>query len=169
MGTRGPHAKPGSSESERGRNSLSRRLPRDPTAKLPTCPPDLSEAGRKFWKSHVRQLHSKGYLTSGDVPAFARLCSTWSQLQELDVILLREGLTVTASTGVMRAHPGAALRTSCEKTFLALAVQFGLTPNARQRVPPAEEPKKPRMRRDRTPVAEMDDNELEEYLFGENE
>lgn len=149
MGSRGPNPRPGSSESERGRNTSSRRTGRNPSETLPKCPGDLSDVAKKFWKTHAKSLHDKGYLSPGDVPAFVRLCSTWSQLGKIDGILDREGLTVTAGSGGMRAHPAAALRTSTEKTFLALACQFGMSPNSRQRVPKAEESKPARMRRDR--------------------
>lgn len=169
MGSRGRIPDKHSTETARGRNSLARRLPLDITATMPKCPPDLPEAAKKFWKAHARSLFERGYRTPSDVPAFSRLCSTWHQLLELDQILQSDGLTATSSTGVVRANPAAAMRTSCEKTFLSLAIQFGMSPNSRQRVPPAETPKPTtRMRRDRNagtiPVEQMSDDEKADYL-----
>ncbi|APZ90533.1 phage terminase small subunit P27 family [Fuerstiella marisgermanici] len=150
MGSRGPLPKPGSSESERGRNTANRRTKIDPEATLPKCPGDLpDDAAKRFWKQHAKSLFEKGWLTPQDVPAFVRLCHTWSQLCELDQKLKDEGLTTVSSTGVCRAHPAASLRVSTEKQFLALSVQFGMSPTSRQRVPPAENVEPVRMRRQR--------------------
>ena len=150
MGSRGPMPDKNSSESARGRNTNARRLHRDGTATPPKCPGDLPESAKKFWRTHSKSLHAKGYLEPEDIPAFHRMSCAWSQLLELDRIIQRDGLTSTSSTGVCRANPAAAMQTSCEKTFLSLAIQFGMSPSSRQRVPVAEDEKPVRMRRDRT-------------------
>jgi P27 family predicted phage terminase small subunit len=149
MGSRGPLPQKMSSETERGRNTTSRRMKVDPAATLPKCPADLPDAAERFWNSHAKNLFEKGWLTPQDVPAFVRLCHTWAQLSELDLKLASEGLTTISSTGVCRAHPAASLRVSTEKQFLALAIQFGMSPTSRQRVPPAEDAEPQRMRRTR--------------------
>ncbi len=154
MGSRGPHPDPRSTKSDRGANTLSRRLKKDPNG-LPRMPTGLPSAAQAFWKSHAAKLFETGRLTRSDAGAFERLSRTWAQLVQLDELLEAEGMVATTAAGGAKAHPACQLRTNCEKTFLSLAQQFGLTPLSRQRTPEVEKEKPTRMRRDRQAEADL--------------
>lgn len=149
MGTRGPIPEPTSDKSQRGYNSAGRRLPNDPNAKPPGMPRGLPAAAQAFWRSNASALIASGRLTRSDAAAFERLCRTWAQLCSLDELLEAEGSITSTAAGGAKAHPACQLRTNAEKVFLSLAVQFGLTPQSRQRTPEVEQATPQRMRRNR--------------------
>ncbi len=156
MGISGPLPDPRSDKSKRGYNSSGRRLQRDTSGKRPVMPRGLPAAAQAFWKSNSPALLESGRLTTGDASAFERLCRTWAQLCNLDELLQTEGCISTTAAGGAKAHPACQLRTNAEKVFLSLAVQFGLTPQSRQRTPEVEQAAPQRMRRDRQAEASIE-------------
>ena len=108
--------------------------------RTPAPPKHLAKAARDFWRKYAPEVAKDGRLTTVDLGPFERLAVAWGTLVDLDAILTRDGLVIVSPTGATKQHPAAAVRAAAEKTFLALASAFGLTPAARLRTPAIPEP-----------------------------
>ncbi len=113
---------------------------RGAVGKIPSPPKHLTKAARDFWRKYASEIANEGRLTTADLGPFERLSVAWGTLVDLDAILTRDGLVIVSPTGATKQHPAAAVRAAAEKTFLALAGAFGLTPAARLRTPAIPEP-----------------------------
>jgi len=135
MGTRGPRPQPGSSESIRGRNTLSRR-PRPPAEALVVEPEHVAARALAsvFWHDHAGALIASGRLRPELVESFAILCHLFADCRQLATQLAEEGW-ITATDKGQAASPVARLLRDARRDYLTYAKEFGMTAAADSRLP----------------------------------
>lgn len=102
-------------------------------------PAHLTERGNAAWKRMAKIIFDMGVLSVADTHALERLCETYAAIAELTEALQARGAYCyevnTAKDGRMiRPYPEVGLLADADRRFLALLIQFGLTPAARTKV-----------------------------------
>lgn len=117
---------------EAGAWALSPRLPRPPE--------DLSEQARREWYRIGGRLRRLGLMTELDTVALEVLVRAYARLRELHAHLARHGMFIADQDGALRPSPLLAAARDAERDVLRAAVEFGLSPSARERVRPPARP-----------------------------
>ena len=102
-----------------GRKAVPTKPKTGALTRLPPCPDDMPEAGKKEWKRAGRHLIERGILAETDLPAFTTYC------------------LVTANIAAyMRGAGDKSMGTLPQLATLQrqLANEFGLTPSSRSRI-----------------------------------
>lgn len=144
MGRRGPAPKSADEQALAGNPGKRRAAPDGPALPVgvPRCPASLRPAAKAEWRRVVKILAPLNILSPADQRVLACYCSAVAQLDEIEELLAREGLTTTTEKGATKAHPAVAMQRSAWAAVLRFAAVIGLDPAARMRVkapPPAEE------------------------------
>ena len=120
------------------------RLDRDLGIKIPTLDkmpaPDpklnLSNWSTDFWYSYGNQLISFGLLGFLDLVLFGRLCYLYDQRAEFLKDIKKNGyVQVSEKSGFEMARPIVGMLRTCEMEMLKIEDRFGLSPNARAKIP----------------------------------
>lgn len=139
MGRHGPLPKPGSTESQRGRNTLHRKGPqRAEVAVLPPATVACDPAALAFWKAHVPTLVAAKRLRPEHAATFAVVCHVASECEALAARVAAEGPVVSTGRSV-KANPACRLLRDARRDLFQFASAFGLTTMADARLP-AEPP-----------------------------
>lgn len=136
----GPPAKPTAIKivtGNPGKHSIRDDEPQ-PKALLPPAPDHLSPEGKSAWTRIGKMLLRIGVMTESDAPAFERLCELYSSIVEAEMDIRKNGRyqTVLMQTGepLERARPVTKELADMDRRFLALLVQYGMTPAARTKI-----------------------------------
>lgn len=135
MGLHGPLPKPGSTESQRGRNTLRRKGP--PRADVAVPPPAgvaRDPAALAFWEAHVPALVAAKRLRPEHAATFAVVCHVASECESLAARVAAEGPVVSTGRSV-KANPACRLLRDARRDLFQFAAQFGLTTMADARLP----------------------------------
>jgi len=99
-----------------------------------SAPSTLDELGVKYYWFIVEQLKPVNILSNLDIPVITQTADALSQLDQLDIIIHRDGLTVlkTDKWGEnIIEHPAIATKMKYFNLFKVLATQLGLSPSSR--------------------------------------
>jgi P27 family predicted phage terminase small subunit len=133
MGNRGPLPDPSSSESKRGRNTLSRKRSEaefvSPPAHVSSRPLALA-----FWDTHAPTLATEGRLRQVHAEVFGQLCHLHADIRGLSEQIDHEGW-ITATEKGQSVSPVARLLRDSRRDFVTLASKFGLTAADEARLP----------------------------------
>lgn len=99
----------------------------------PAKPEGMSDAASAHWDEIVPELTRLDLLSPVHVGALLMLCESFARWQSARDIRASEGVLGENSQGRVR-HPAAAEESSALKDYHRLALEFGLTPSAEQRV-----------------------------------
>jgi P27 family predicted phage terminase small subunit len=99
----------------------------------PAKPDGLSAAASEHWDEIVPELTRLDLLSPVHVGALVMLCEAFARWTTARDIRAVEGVLGENSQGRVR-HPAAAEESSALKDYHRLALEFGLTPSAEQRV-----------------------------------
>lgn len=99
----------------------------------PDKPTDLSTVAAAHWDEIVPELTRLDLLSPVHVGALTMLCEAFARWHAAREIRAAEGVLGHNSQGRVR-HPAAAEESSALKDYHRLALEFGLTPSAEQRV-----------------------------------
>lgn len=99
----------------------------------PEKPEGLSPAASAHWDEIVPELTRLDLLSPVHIGALVMLCESFARWTAARDIRKAEGVLGTNSQGRVR-HPAAAEESSALKDYHRLALEFGLTPSAEQRV-----------------------------------
>lgn len=99
----------------------------------PTKPADLSPVAAEHWDEIVPELTRLDLLSPVHVGPLVMLCESFARWHAAREIRAAEGVLGENSQGRVR-HPAAAEESSALKDYHRLALEFGLTPSAEQRI-----------------------------------
>ena len=103
-----------------------------PLLKLPTCPKDLSPDAKKIWRRMGKKLLKLGLITEIDEASFGMWCSTYAELQTLNIQYNKEGLMITyPTTGRKVVNPLLAVIRNTRTQLDRLGAKFGMNPSDR--------------------------------------
>lgn len=108
--------------------------------KAPSPPASLSDAAQVEWRALAGILVSGGMLTKGDLRALQLLAETLASVASFAAIVEREGTTVAAGAGGVKAHPALGALATTRAQAVSLLAHFGLTPKSREGVAAAPTP-----------------------------
>lgn len=134
-----------------GKRAINHAEPK-PEAKIPTCPPHLSDEAKKEWRWISKELHALGLLTTIDRSALAAYCQVWARWIKAELQVAEVGEIVKAPhTGFPIQNPYLPVANAALKQMKAYLIEFGMTPSSRSK-----------LAIDTSPAAPSD----EEFLFG---
>jgi P27 family predicted phage terminase small subunit len=105
--------------------------------RTPKPPRHLTAATRQWWQSVTRDYD----LEPHHYKLLQALCEAWDRLQQARETLARDGLTVVAGEGGIKAHPCVAIERDSRIGFARLLRELGLDTE-----PPADTPRAPPLR-----------------------
>jgi len=82
-----------------------------------------------------KRLHAAGLLTEIDVAAFTVYCVAWGQYVEAQEKLKSHGAVIIGPSNFPVLSPYVALANKAAEQLMRAAVEFGMTPSSRSRVP----------------------------------
>jgi len=114
-------------------------LPGEPLRRLPKAPARLGKAAQRYWRELGRPLVRLGVLRDTDLVLFEMLCDWLGRAEEIRAELnaLPPSERYLLKTRGGRIHPLLKALQHVEAEAGKLAVEFGLTPGSRQRLPAA--------------------------------
>ncbi len=104
------------------------------SATPPRVPRGMPKEGATLWRRLAPLLWERGVLTEADLPAFEMMCIHWAIAVRARARILREGSVTVDERGLPRKHPLLQVWRDNSKAWREYAVQFGLTPVARERL-----------------------------------
>lgn len=110
-----------------------RRDPSEPLTRVPTTPPEMSEAEVLAWRSLARVCIDRATLTRGDLAALEAASRALAAVTRLHVELRGAPLTVEGSAGQDRANPLLVEARGWHAVLRGWLCELGLTPAARSR------------------------------------
>ena len=135
MGSRGPLPNPNSSESARGRNTMT--APRRAAAEPVRMPHGLAKnkPAAALWKRLAAGLAEDGRLTPDQAEPFAMMCKLYADVERLELRISKDGDTIVNTKGDIVKHPAHTMLRAARTEYVALARDFGLTAAAVARLP----------------------------------
>jgi phage terminase small subunit len=135
MGSRGPVARPDSSESRRGRNTRFRKgAAPEPAAVKPPVFVKSNPAALAFWREHAPALIASRRLRPEHAVTFGTLAEMAAECRALAERVAAEGVVVETPRGT-RANPACRLLRDARRDLFAAARDFGLTALSDARLP----------------------------------
>jgi P27 family predicted phage terminase small subunit len=137
MGLRGP--KPRNAALKRAAGIAPSHTGGDPAPPLPgplVCPRDLDAVARKEFHRIVGMLKQSKTLSRTDAPAIVLYARTYSQWMKAEAEIKDRGILIESAGGVPKPNPAIVVSNRCKHLMIKLLVQFGFTPNARERAAP---------------------------------
>ena len=108
------------------------KLADDPVSNLGIKPSSwLPERAKELFNDLAPQLIKLGTLDFLSLRLFEALCVTWSQIRDIDKIIEKEGTVIEDAKGRRKPHLLLSEQKRCEKLFMDLCKDFGMTPAAR--------------------------------------
>lgn len=135
MGRRGPIPKPGSFDTQVGRNTYHRKSPAPPA--VPVEPPAVVQADAvalAFWNRHADTLIASHRLRPEQADAFGVLACLYSDIVVLMATVQASGAVIDTQKGPM-PHPAAKMLRDARRDFVALSRDFGMTAASEARIP----------------------------------
>lgn len=135
MGSRGPIARPDSSESRRGRNTRYRKAPAPkPVGVAPPAFVAANPVALAFWNEHAPTLTEAKRLRPEHAATFGVVCEMFAECRSLAERVKAEGAVVSTGRGT-RANPACKLLRDARRDLFAAARDFGLTALSDARLP----------------------------------
>lgn len=106
-----------------------------PAAGLPPCPKELSDEARKEWRRVARLLAESELLSQLDLGALTSYAVAWARWRKAEHELTSEDLVSISGNGTAFPNPLLKIAKDANAQMLKWAVQLGLTPASRQRLP----------------------------------
>lgn len=103
--------------------------------RVPPPPQELNAAAREHWKRLAPILLKRGLLRDTDLDSLATLCRLEAEDAALAKIATNPKKRYYKHNGVWRRHPAVADRQKITKDLRDMRDRFGLSPQARARVP----------------------------------
>jgi P27 family predicted phage terminase small subunit len=116
------------------RKSRSRRPPEHQPGIQKNPPTWLPKWAKVFWRKYAFKLKELGLLTEADQPAFETLALLYSQIRDAQEEIAARGLIVEGARGGEVKNPAFTILNQARKDFRLFAIEFGLTPAARERL-----------------------------------
>ena len=117
-----------------------------PLLKLPRSPDRLSKAGKAAWRRVGAAAIEIGSLRHSDLSQLELLASALALAEECELRLRVEGLTVTSSTGVIKANPVVSTMQIARGQAHRIMQHLGLSPTGRIRLGAKRPPELPPMK-----------------------
>jgi P27 family predicted phage terminase small subunit len=124
-------------EGDGGENETS--PPKQRKAQAPSPPSFLNPVARREWRRLARELADQGLLTKIDRAQFALYCQTYGRLIEAEDKMKLTGLVVKTKNGFPIQSPYLPIIHKSVEIMNKLAIEFGMTPASRSRVPGSKE------------------------------
>lgn len=106
-----------------------------PAPGIPKCPAYLSPMAKKWWKCVVPALGKIGILSLVDSTALEIIATAYSNMHDaIEKINLTDNVIET-SFGNLQVNPYHSIYKQNAEIYLKFCSEFGLTPNARQKIP----------------------------------
>lgn len=121
-----------------------------PLRALPAPAASMKATARAAWEEFGTAAMKVGTITAQDLGLLSLLARTWADIDDLEQLLLKDGLLLTTRTGATKCHPAAQALDRARILAYRLLDAFGLTPPGRQRLdvrPPAQSAAEQRERR----------------------
>jgi P27 family predicted phage terminase small subunit len=142
MGARGPKRQPAALKLIRG-NPGKRAIPEElnapPVASLEP-PADLDPTAQRFWREWCAKLSALGILAELDSRALTLLVVQESIYEQARAVIERDGVVVAGRFDNLVPSPWLATMNAAHDRIRFMLAEFGLTPAARTRIPPAKKP-----------------------------
>jgi P27 family predicted phage terminase small subunit len=91
----------------------------------------LGDPGREAWKEIVPPLIKAKIVTAIDREGLALLSEVHGRWRGACDLIANEGLLHDTELGSRKAHPAVRVAGACERSLLAILMQFGMTPKSR--------------------------------------
>jgi P27 family predicted phage terminase small subunit len=99
----------------------------------PRMPGDLSPDARKEWRRVTGLLRQRGVLDALDETALGDYITCWTRLRECEADIAARGVLVQGERGMVK-NPACQLARQYRDSLVTWCREFGLTPQARERV-----------------------------------
>jgi len=124
-----------------GKRPLNAREPQ-PAARLPECPPELTDDGKDEWGRISVELYNCGLLAGVDRAALGAYCQAYGRWVQAERALakmaandpLTGGLLIKTTNGNAIQNPLVGIANKAMADMVRYAVEFGMTPSARSRI-----------------------------------
>jgi len=109
----------------------------DPLDKMPAPGPKLklTKEATDLWYTYGNQLISEGLLTFLDLITIGRYCQLWDRREKMVCDIEENGYFQKTQSGYEQVRPCVGVLNTCETEMLKLEDRFGLSPNARAKIP----------------------------------
>jgi P27 family predicted phage terminase small subunit len=98
-------------------------------------PPNwLDVEGKRQWRRLLPLLLAENLYKPGDSDMLAAMCQSLAEIITLTARLDQEGVIQTTRGGYMVPHPAHGMRNKAIEKYRKLALSFGITPAARQKL-----------------------------------
>jgi P27 family predicted phage terminase small subunit len=121
-----------------GKRPLNDHEPRPRVVQL-SCPPELSDAGKREWRRLVKELAALKLLTNLDRAALAAYCEAYALWTEAIAAIHKYGTMVKSPSGFPMQSPYIAIANRQAEIMMRIASEFGFTPASRSRIAIPEE------------------------------
>ena len=101
---------------------------------LPECPQWLDDVARDEWN---RLIPMVSWVRGPDAMIFAAYCKAFSRSIEAEVLVAKQGMVSSTSTGGIKRHPAVSIAMESTAQMKSLAAELGLTPTSRLKLPAA--------------------------------
>ena len=102
-----------------------------PLLMLPRAPVHLSHKAKLIWRRMGKILLKLGLITEADEATFAMWCTSYAELQKLEVEVQTEEFTYTSATGNILPNPKFYLLFKVRAQVERYGTRFGMSPSAR--------------------------------------
>lgn len=116
-----------------GRRPLPEGEPKPP-AKLPSPPPELSDAAKREWWRMGRKLLAAGIMTELDGPMLASIVVPYTRWLEMQALLAKSSVLLKKPDGSLYVNPLVRIARECQDQFTRALAEFGMSPSSRSRV-----------------------------------
>ena len=113
-------------------------------AKKPKTKPLFSEKAprgsgkyyREFWNKYAPKLAAAGVLRESDRASWEILCGTYETIKECEELIKEHGLLIPGArgNGEMVKNPAVSILNAARQQYRLQAAEFGLSPQARERL-----------------------------------
>jgi P27 family predicted phage terminase small subunit len=122
------------------RGKISQKLIKKTGIGTPAKPSHLSAETAKVWDELVARLDGEKVLVLNDAAALEVLAETLASYRRSVAAIAAQGEVVVLPNGIQALNPWAKIRKSSGDFLQKMLSEFGLTPAARSRVVPADDP-----------------------------
>lgn len=109
-------------------------------ANMPDAPPQLQGESLNHWNYLEKYLGGIGVLTRVDLGAMHAACVAYAQALEADAHVAAHGLVICNDKGNLHKNPAVEIAHQAWLRYFRFAVEFGLTPASRAKIPQPQRP-----------------------------
>jgi P27 family predicted phage terminase small subunit len=95
----------------------------------------LSAEAKAEWSRITPELERLGLIARVDRAALAGYAQSWARWREAEQVIEEHGQTYVTPTGFLRERPEVAIAASEKRALRLFALEFGLSPASRTRLP----------------------------------